>query len=901
MPTRPDLDVSFYDHLVPKATAGVYTVTVEHRLSKDGRPLDTAAELPPAEGRYEIRAARFHLDPSSVHALYPAAGAAGRYTHVLPHVTLTRAVLPWERTLAKRSVPAPWLALLLLAEGEALDDPAAAGEFTDRPVGELRRPTEPGTVGPELGGDIDDTLPCRTIDLPIGVFHAIAPRKAELLDLTHVRDVELAPQRRDDGEVLTEGAYAVLAANRFPRTPGSYAVHLVSLEGHLDRLEPGTLADAGHIRLCSLWSWSFTNAPDGTLDPGTLLRDLVAPGTADPERLALRHTPPAGGGDTAAERHIRTRLHHGYTALPQRTLAGESTYAWYRGPFTPLTAPELPREAVEGPHSTADHALVYDPAYGVFDVSYAAAWTLGRTIALADPEYSTEIVEARRALANRAATLAALGADPVRARQDPDALPGDTALGALAAAGLGARLVQALGGEPRRAPAPAPAARTARVRPARVRPAALLADPRARASLAAVAEAVTPTAPDWLERLALLRGVPFPHLVPDPRLLPPESLRAFRIDEGWIEALVAGAADVGAHTSTDHALAPLLRERRFRDGTRLPAAGLLMHSELVRAWPVFDLIATRAGEPVEELRRDHLAPDLLLVLWDAVPDSVSIREPGQGIHFGVNSEARISLRHLTGSAVGYPTGTEFPDPASGRTVFDHLRPGQGGRLPDVLTLHGDGGLLPALATACGSDLSPGRFALQLVNAPLEQLLLPAPRTDLPCEADTFVQYGQGPVDGTRHELMVKNEGPASSVTRIAYLRFDATGLPPADRIARAVVRVHAAARDAGGFDLLLHGTGNDWAESALAWADRPELSAQPLARARLGAVDAWTWLEFDVTDHVRARTGGRVSVALTKAQAARELAVITSREGTSHRPALIVTTTPTSNAGDSDR
>ncbi|WP_147264613.1 hypothetical protein [Streptomyces sp. NBRC 110611] len=724
MPARPDLDVTFHDHLAPATTAGVYAITVEHRLTKDDRCIDATAKLPEAGGQYEIRAARFHLDPTSVHATYPAAGAAGRYTHVLPHITLNRAILPWERQLPGRAVPAPWLALLVLAEGEAVDDPDAKGAFTTRPIGLLRHPAEAdNAVGPELSGEIDDDLPCRTIDVPVDVFHAVVPREDELSHLTHVRDVRTVPQLRDDGEVLTEGEYAVVAANRFPRTPGTYAVHLVSLEGHLGRLAPGRLQGSEHVRLCSLWSWSFTNAPDGTLDPGTLLRGLVDPGTEDPENLALRHAPASGPAATPEEQYVRTRLHHGYSAVAHRTLAGEATYAWYRGPFTPLTAPPLPTAAFDGPHTTADHALIYDREHGVFDVSYAAAWTLGRTIALADPDYSAEAAGARRALSDRAATLAALGSDPDRARHDPDARPAAMALSELSSAGLGRRLVQALRADLHPEPAPVPAARTARAEPA-----ALLADPRARQSLSAVVTASATTMSEWLERLALLRGVPFPHLVPDPRLLPPESLRAFRIDQAWIQALVAGATDVGAHTSIDRDLDPLLRERLARaPGSPFPAAGLLINSALVRAWPVFELLATRADEQVGELRRDHLAPDILLVLWDAVPDSVTIREPGQGIHFGVNSGQRVSLRHLDGDDIGRPTGTEFPDPASGRTVLDHLRPGRPGAPPDVLDLHGADGFVAALSAACGEDgeLSPGRLALELVNAPLEQLLLPA--------------------------------------------------------------------------------------------------------------------------------------------------------------------------------
>ncbi|WP_327227537.1 DNRLRE domain-containing protein [Streptomyces platensis] len=901
MPTRPDLNVSFYDHLDPKATAGVYTITVEHRLTKDGRRVDADAELPKAEDSYEIRAAQFVLDPSSVHATFPPAGAVGRYTHVLPHLTLSRAILPWERQLAGRAAKAPWLALLVFAAGELDDDPDAQGEFTTRPISELREPG-PGIIGPELSGTIDGSNPCRTIDLPVRVFHAIVAREDELFKLVHMRDVRTAPQLRDNGEVLTEGEYAVLAANRFPRTPGSYAVHLVSLEGWLGRLAPGTLPATEKVRLCSLWSWHFTNDPEGSLDPAGLLRNLVAPGHTDPEDFALRLTPIGDPSDSPEVAHARTRLHRGYTAVAYRTLAGEDTYAWYRGPLTPLTAPELPVEAVEGPHTTADHALIYDHEYGLFDVSYAAAWTLGRAIALADPDYSSEVVQARRELANRAATLLALSTDPARAMNDPDEPAGAAALRELAAPGFGRGLLEAL-----RAPAvqgPPPAAA---VRSARLEPSALLTELRAQRLLLTVAQDTTPTMPDWLERLALLNGVPFAHLVPDPRMLPPESLRAFRIDPAWIHALVAGASDIGAHTSLDQSLDQVLTQRLAQAGTTLPAAGLLMNSELVRAWPVFDILATTAdGEPVGELRRDHLAPDVLLVLWDGVPDQIAIREPGQGIHFGINSEERISLRHLTGSRVGYPTDTEFPDPGvpGSGTVFDYLRPGHGDALPDVLDLGGSGGLLRALSAACRptGELTSGQFALELVNAPLEQLLLP-PAVRRDCVADTFVKDGSGAEDfGSANPLLIKNEGPDSGVTRIAYLRFDTTQLPPPDQLGKVLLRVYAAAQDAGDFDLKAYATGNDWNESTLAWADKPALSDSPIASAHLGAADAWAWLEFDLTEHLRRHTGDEISVALGKEQGGNKVARITSREAATNRPHLSITVTqPTPNSGEEHR
>ncbi|OKJ13738.1 hypothetical protein [Kitasatospora sp. CB01950] len=42
-----------------------------------------------------------------------------------------------------------------------------------------------------------------------------------------------------------------------------------------------------------------------------------------------------------------------------------------------------------------------------------------------------------------------------------------------------------------------------------------------------------------------------------------------------------------------------------------------------------------APAPGQSPRPPHAGPDVLLVLFEAVPDQISIREPGEGIHFGL--------------------------------------------------------------------------------------------------------------------------------------------------------------------------------------------------------------------------------------------------------------------------
>ncbi|WP_050503083.1 hypothetical protein [Streptomyces monomycini] len=734
------LDVTFIDHMRPAATAGTYTIEVEHVLKEGTTPVDGSAPLPCAHEEFEIRAPQFMLDGATVQAVYPARGASGDFRHVLPHITLTRAYLPWERepkwSLAQRR--APWLTLMLFRAGELPDDPEALALTTERTVRELRADDEETVLGPELTGLDDPALAgnCRTIDVPAAVFEAVLPREQELYYLAHVRDVD-EPKLLADGEVLTKGTFSVVTANRFPRGEGDHVAHLVSLEGfdkHLGGTLPGGIR---HVRLVTLWSWSFRNDPAAAFDGAGILANLVAPGDTDAENLALRMPRPANapGTPSAEEAYALERLRLGYVPVPHRPLTGEHTYAWYRGPFTPLTAQDVPDLDTSNAHTTADFALVYDQTYGVFDVSYAAAWTLGRTVALADPSYGKEMTRARRELANTAVRMMAVANDPVRSAAGVSSADGTRfGLGALArlAAHRGGRtLADALGAPqlPQEAvPEPTPFARLSRA-DAR---ASLDEDGRA-ATLLSVARHRAGALADRLDELRALRSVPFSYLVPDFRMLPEESLRLFRVDPVWIDTLLAGARDVAVHTSLDQRCDRSLRAATLSgDRSGYPAAGLLMRSGLVPAWPDMAVVARKGTRQLTEIRRELVASDMLLCLFDDVPDRVLIREPSEGIHFGVDTDAAgrevIGLRQLQ-TGQDPPLGATLPGeyfPAGSDSVFSlYLRPPQEGGVADVLRLEGDDGLVKRLAQAHSlSDLHPAQLAVQLVNAPLEQRLMP---------------------------------------------------------------------------------------------------------------------------------------------------------------------------------
>ena len=418
------LGVTFIDYMQPAAVAGKYTISVEHVLKDGSTDITTPDPLPEPVEAFEVKAPQFMLDGATVQAVYPARGADGDFGHVLPHITLTREYLPWERRLkhseqqvARQEKRPPWLALLVFRAGELPDDPEGLALTTERTVADLLSIDDSKILGPHML-DLDDTVlagNCRTVDVPAEVFKAVVPYEPELYYLAHVRDVD-EPKLLADGEILIKGTFSVVTANRFPRAEGDYAVHLVSLEG-FDQQLAGTLPSVvEHVRLASLWSWSFRNDPAAAFDAEGILGNLVAPGNADAENLALRMPRPANvpANPSADEAHALERLRLGCVPVPHRPITGEHTYAWYRGPFTPLTAQEVRDLDVSGAHTTADFALVYDKAYGVFDVSYAAAWTLGRVVGLADPAYGKEVTRARRELANTAVRMMAVAHDPVR-------------------------------------------------------------------------------------------------------------------------------------------------------------------------------------------------------------------------------------------------------------------------------------------------------------------------------------------------------------------------------------------------------------------------------------------------------------------------------------------------------
>ncbi|GAA1880742.1 hypothetical protein [Streptantibioticus ferralitis] len=742
----PNRTLSLHDYWngVP---AGEYTITVEQSVSGTvdahsfGKSFSDTRTL-------QVRGPRFALTSELVYATYPVPGSTGQYGNDLPHLVLSRAVLPWERILDASEPTVPWLALLLLDENELPVDAASGRGDQTRPVSELlpgSSHVQPAkTLVPELAAEKDPAGPatCRTIDIPVGVFTDVMPRFTELRDLCHVRRVAGAGG----------GDYAVVLSNRLPRGDARYTAHLVSLEGfgkdQLSGRVPLSLPDqsqAEKVRMVSLWSWSFTSS--ARAKPSFL---AVAKNLADRSKgkLPLR-LPDTSTGDGS----VAKRLWNGYVPVGHQLPTGERSFAWYRGPFTPVVPQALP--AGEKALASEAAALIYSVGHGVFDVSYASAFALGKTIALANTDLAKSLGELRQQGMRAAQEFAKrLGqglsmdtgvGERHRTKRQIDAVPADPLAGVgtitrsaferlAGATNLLAEGPETPGEHPARsrpigAVGAAPAEGTDPLAP-------LLSSSAGGADGSPALRAVRHTVARHAQRIAkagldpdkLLTAVPFDHLVPNADLLPPESVRFFHVDPEWVKALTAGASSLGLSTTLDIQLHTELNQRVLAT-TALPAAGMLLRSTLYRDWPDLLVLARRntsgGSEDVLFGAPRPLAPDLALVFFSQPPDTVVIRQPPQVLHFGLDGADFIQLRHPRQPGGG-EVGSSMDRRLTGIGGLLRARQGAGGR--EVLDVE-------ALATALRDKLAesppewessqplpPAVLGLQLLNTPGQLVL-----------------------------------------------------------------------------------------------------------------------------------------------------------------------------------
>ncbi|MCY9694351.1 hypothetical protein [Paenibacillus alginolyticus] len=739
--------IDFYANYIPTLEADVYTLTVEH----DIHGFETGTYFAPSTQIFEVRAPQFNLDTGEIHTVYPPQDSNGVYGEVLPNVVLNRRALPWERYLTTTDKTIPWMALLVFQEGELITD--AEGRTIHTSTVEALLQSDPSVLKPaidqsQITSSVLSSI-CSSITLSASTFTALIPRQQELPYLAHVRNVDV-----DNQAILgfsDMGWFSVVLANRFPIPKGTggaagakFMVHLVSLEGYADYLVDNpqwpTKQDSAQpkdIRLVSLYNWSFVSLPEQGESFAELVQNFVSQEGATPSNLLL--SLPVAGIDNNNPAY--ERLKQGFIPLAYNDEFGESTFAWYRGPLSPVIPQKLPKSAAH--YTSSSQAVIYLQGQGIFDLSYAAAWEIGRALALGDRAFAASLLQFRRSayriinmLLERLASVHLHTPDDLKKLLQNNLI--QQQFDALIQQDIGSRLTEAF------------ASLDARTTTARMRlngnpptdPVQAMRDFLGQADVqtllsSAVAESLLPIA-QWVARLNLLYSIPFNHLVSDERMLPVESIRFFYIDNNWLDTLTDGALSVGIESSRDtffHEMmkgviedainVEILAQRAKITGTATGEAeadspkeamsGILIRSQVVSGWPGLVVKAYQNGTLLKLLRMDRLSPNVLLCIFLDVPDTLTLAEPTQGLCFGVEDGNIIELRSLTGT-IGQPLGKTFP--ASGN-FSQFLRVSSGSIGNEVLNINnGNGSLVPSLATALGAaSIDPADFALEMVKAP----------------------------------------------------------------------------------------------------------------------------------------------------------------------------------------
>lgn len=454
----------------------------------------TGAPFPTREERTHVHvvAPRYTMPPEQILSTFPPANGEGAFGQRLPQVVLKRRTLPWERNPSGGTAVSttPWLALVVLAEGEG--EIATATRVADAvtPGTTLLDPTDQ---------DVDQTV-CLTVTQT--VLDKVFPTRDDLELLVHVREVDVNDTELVGGD--DDGWLAVVLANRLPvmdvaaGAPVRYTACLVNVEGQLANLPPeqpveefftfervqdwrvfhdqpmatdmhvsgtGTLqhlaaarlpvrADAAQALLAAAarptpaasaldgaaatsatprgaqwatavagiseaalqpqaqarvrdamkvgWNvpigviaaertyrfpvlahWSFTTTEGATFEYLMQNLDHGLLGTLEGEHLPRDPEPVTVGAPTPPPRPVTTTvLETGHLELGHRTRRGDRTAAWYRGPLVPHpTTRDQPVGGVLPLAHSADQLRRTVPD-GRDDLTYAAAFEIGRLLAL---------------------------------------------------------------------------------------------------------------------------------------------------------------------------------------------------------------------------------------------------------------------------------------------------------------------------------------------------------------------------------------------------------------------------------------------------------------------------------------------------------------------------------------
>ena len=309
-----------HDAVRPAVPDGAYTLSVTQRLDPPGQSVD------PLTKHLVVTGPRFTLPPDQPLSFFPPENATGAFSTRLPQVVLRRRTLPWERYIDRGEPDLPWLALVVLADGEGQLTTGQPVDTTGLPDPDLR------------DSDTRDVL-----TVTERVVSRVFPSKQDLPWLCHVREVDLSDTELALGD--DDGWLAVVLANRLPQPGVHYTACLVSLEGHGDDLpavEPPvnvftgtTVYTQAELNAAAVRQRQSETSIDGTFKvaaagPDAAETDAAGPAAAGPVTLV--------GAPRPATKPPVTRDAWSAPALPGAVVAGQQAGSVVKGLVTGATS-----------------------------------------------------------------------------------------------------------------------------------------------------------------------------------------------------------------------------------------------------------------------------------------------------------------------------------------------------------------------------------------------------------------------------------------------------------------------------------------------------------------------------------------------------------------------------------
>lgn len=380
-------DLNLYPYSLPALEGGEYVLDAWHVMTQqalgDGDLPAAAAIATPIR----VDGPRLKLEGGEILKSWPLQGEEEVTPSRLPYLVFKQETLPWmfrlgQVTNAVPSHKASWMALVALKESELagpgqVATPTQASYLEGKPLSELFR-TVQGQVCELVGvpapvGAATDT--CNQLELPLPLVTALVPSSSESGVVAHVRQLQGDEIKGDD-----DGFVSILLSSRLLEKDTRYHIFLISLqERAIDALNAMRVgAPAPKVRFVALYHYTCkTGAADADFQhrAGRLDRQAWGRGRG-------------GTALTLSGQHVR---------LMRQKRDGSKGAVAFHGPLV-TQVPE--RSYVHDPKQTLGEVPAPTLSAGsqtLEDISYPAAFELGRLLALSDRSFLTALLEFRRA------------------------------------------------------------------------------------------------------------------------------------------------------------------------------------------------------------------------------------------------------------------------------------------------------------------------------------------------------------------------------------------------------------------------------------------------------------------------------------------------------------------------